>query len=515
MFLPIGEFMPDSPDYNNPGSANIHNVYPRTNQSYGPIAGFTSYSSALNGVCQGAYAGIDNGGNNYIFSGTATDLFLLQSGLPTFSNVSKSASVYTIAADDVWKFTQFGQIILATDFTNAIQSYTLLSSVKFADLAAAAPKARYITTVKDFVMVANTTDPTFGAQPQRVWWSAINDATNWPTPGSLTAAQVQSDYQDILGDQGWCQGIVGNLGTADVAIFFERAIWRGIYVGSPAIFSFQPAEGVRGTPAPNSIVQIGAIVYYLGEDGFYSFDGSNSTPIGSLKVDKWFYSNLNQQYRYKISGAVDPINKLVFWSYPSSNSTNGICDSMIIYNWALGRWSYVDANYEFIFRALTFGYTLDSLDTTGYNLDTLPFSLDSRIWTGGSIILAAFDSNHKLGYFTGANLAPTVQTSETDILSAIPQAVVGRVQSGALGKRVFINSARPISDGGTPSVALGSRNRQIDAVVYGAAVPINTFGECPQRVDTRYIRAQITHPAGDIFSHISGVDLSLVPTGTR
>ena len=46
-----------------------------------------------------------------------------------------------------------------------------------------------------------------------------------------------------------------NLGTADAAVFFERAVWRVVYTGPPGIFSFFPAEGVRGTPAPASIAQ--------------------------------------------------------------------------------------------------------------------------------------------------------------------------------------------------------------------------------------------------------------------
>jgi hypothetical protein len=129
-------------------------------------------------------------------------------------------------------------------------------------------------------VVGNTTDGTFGPQPQRVWWPAIDDPTNWPTPGTSAAAAVQSDYQDLVGDAGWVQGIVGNLGTADGAVFQERAVIRMQYVGPPAIFAFSTAEGVRGTPAPGSLVQVGNLVYYLGEDGFYVFDGSQSMPIG-------------------------------------------------------------------------------------------------------------------------------------------------------------------------------------------------------------------------------------------
>ena len=204
---------------------------------------------------------------------------------------------------------------------------------------------------------------------------------------------------------------------------------------------------------------------------------------------------------------VDDITYLPLVGGRWSGSTNGNCNKLLIYNWALNRWSNADTNIEYIVRAMTTGYTLETLDSTGYTLDTLPFSLDSRIWTGGSIVLSAYDTNHRLGYFTGSNLAATVETSEIE--PAVSQ------NPSHIGQRTFIRSARPISDGGSPSVAIGVRNRMIDSVVYGSAIAMNSVGECPQRADGRYVRAQITHAAGDSFTHISGVDLTGTATGTR
>ena len=132
-------------------------------------------------------------------------------------------------------------------------------------------------------------------------------------------------------------GLVSNLGGADGAVFFERGVQRMIYQGPPAIFGFYPAEGVRGCNASNSIVQVGPVVYYLGEDGFYVFDGTSSQPIGAQRVDKWFFGNVDQTHIDKVIGAVDAINKIVFWVYPSIGSTDGVCDQVLLYNWAINR----------------------------------------------------------------------------------------------------------------------------------------------------------------------------------
>ena len=507
MFLPLGEFTPDMPDYNNPGSSLIQNVYPKTAQSYGSITSLSTYATALPLRVQGGIPVIDTGANTFVFAGTATDLYKIGSGATTFTNVSQSAGTYSTATNAQWSMCQFGNQIIATNYNQNPQVYTLGSSTTFTDLTSAF-KAQYVTIVKDFVMFGNTYDGAGSNQPQQVWWSAINNASSYPTIGSITAAQVQSDQQVIPGNQGWMTGLVGNLGTADVAIFFERSIWRGTYVGSPNIFAFSAAEGARGTNAPGSIVQVGAQVYYLGEDGFYAFDGSNSSPIGANKVDKWFYKNINLNYLHNISGAADPVNKIIFWAYPSNSSTTGQNDSLIIYNWSLNRWSIASVNSDYIFRAFTFGYTLEGLDALGYTLDTLPFSLDDRAWTGGKVYLAGFDTNHAFGYFTGQTLAATVQTSEVELAAQEPNPSV-------IGRRALVTNARPIVDGGTPTVSIGYRQKQQDSIVYSTGSTINAYGECPQRLEARYFRAQITHPAGDVFDHISGVDLTYVMRGTR
>jgi hypothetical protein len=290
--------------------------------------------------------------------------------------------------------TLFGQRIIATNFIDPPQSYVMGSSALFADLISSgltSLKGRYAAVVRDWLVFGNTTDGTYGPQPQRVHWSAIDDPTNFPTPATAGAAAVQSDFDDLVGDAGWVQGIVGNLGTADGAVFQERAVVRMVYIGPPAIFAFTPAEGVRGTPAPGSIVQDGALAYYLGEDGFYVFNGSASQPIGVDRVDKTFLADLDQSYFYRIEGAVDPINKQIWWAYPGSGHSGGNPNRIIVYDRARDRWTITDANdvqVETLLRGLTPGYSLDTLDSLSSSIDALTLSLDSRIYTGGRAFMA-------------------------------------------------------------------------------------------------------------------------------
>lgn len=495
--VPFGEYLPDLPDYLNPGATVAKNCFPRTASSYGPIGGLTAYSDALDARCQGAYSALDASGNTNVFAGDAAKLYRLVSATTAWEDVSKVGG-YSTGPDALWGFCSFGLRVVATNFADAVQSYIVGTDTDFSDLSADAPKARHCGVIRDFVFLGNTNDSTDGAVPNRVWWSAYNDPTTWPIPGSSSAAEKQSDLQDLQ-DGGWVQGIVGGLGTADGAIFLERKIYRVSYVGPPTIFSFDAVESARGTPAPGSIIQLGSVVFYLGEDGFYMFDGSNSKAIGANKIDKTFFAEVDQSYFARITAAIDPINKLVFWSVPISGSS-GTLAKQYIYNWNLDRWSTAEFNHELLCRTQSFGATLDTLDTTFGDLDSIPFSLDSRAFTAGRLILSAFSTDHKLSYFTGDALAATLETGEFD---------------GGDGRRMYISGLRTAIDGGTPTAQLRYRNAQGEALTDTAAATAGADGIIPFRVDSRFGRARITIPAASNWSHAQGIFPRMRPSGRR
>lgn len=271
-----------------------------------------------------------------------------------------------------------------------------------------------------------------------------------------------------------------------------------MYQGGDIIFSFQEIERARGTPAPNSIVNVGPLVFYLGEDGFYVCDGQQSKSIGSNRVDKYFFADLNQSYLSRILAAADPINKIVVWVYPSTASSDGTLDSALIFNWDVGKWASADFTGDFLFRGLSQGYFLDDMDTFG-TLETMPqLPLDSRAWVGGRLILSAFDNSHRLSYFTGSAKQATLTTGEF-----------------SQDQRVFVSGVRTIVDGGTPTVSVGSRETPSATVTYSTATSAGADGISPQRVSTRYARAKVIIPAASTWDHAIGIEPYFTPDGMR
>lgn len=489
--IPFGEYTPDLPPYLNTGTTTAKNVIPYGN-NYQQFLGPSVYSSnALNTACKGAVRGRSPAGVSFNFAGSATKLYSLVSG--AFADVSIAAN-YTTAADDVWEFTQWGSQILATNYSNPIQTYTMGTSALFANLGGTPPKARHIAVVRDFVVTANTNDSD-GVLPYRVRWCALGNEADW-----TVSAVTQADYQNLDGPGGWCQKVIG--GEFGI-IFQERAIWRMTYVGSPAIFQFDQVEASRGTPAPGSVIKIGNFVFYLGIDGFYIFDGQQSVPIGASRVDKTFYADVDLNYLNNITAAVDPAKQIIYLAYPGSGNTGGRCNKMLMYNYtpnSTKRWSYAETETEFIYLSASEGYTLDSLDTISTNLDNLQFSLDSRVWTGNSNNLSGFNSSHKLVTFTGSALDATIETGEATLHE---------------NHRTQVSKVRPAIDGsGTITLQMGTRNTLAESVTWGSSTSLTTSGDAPVRTNARFHRGRVNISGG--FNYAQGVEVvDFVKAGVR
>lgn len=484
MMIPFGEYLPDLPALNNPGATVAKNVIP-AGDSYQSFPSQVVYSNALNARCQGAFSTKDADGNTVNFAGDAAKLYRMTAS--QYADVS-IAGGYTTGSDEMWYWTRFNNRLLATNFTDPIQTFTVNSSSNFANLSAGAPKARYITTIRSFVVVGNTYDASDGNVPYRVRWCAIDDPTTW-----TVSATTQADYQDLDISKGWVRQVIG--GEYGV-VFQERAISRMTYVGSPIVWQFDEVENGKGTSAPGSVIKVGNYIFYLGIDGFYIFDGNQSIPIGVNKVDKTFWNEVDLSYLSRICATADFDKQVIYWAYPATGNTSGRPNKILCFNYAPNakkKWSFIEGiDIEFLYTSLSEGYNMDNMDSIYPNLDTIPYSLDSRIFTGENFILSGFNNAHKQINFTGSAMDALLETTEAQLNE---------------GYRSDVTLVRPVVDGSSATVTcqMGTRNTQTSTHSFASAVSTNTTGDCPVRSNARYHRIRTNITGG--FDHAIGIEI--------
>ena len=475
----FGEWTPDQPGVTN-GLQKAENVFSKA-VGYGPIQSAVDYSAAADQALNNVVAAKTVAGATLVFAGGATKLFKLDTTDLSLDNVSKSGN-YTTDTGQRWRFTQFGNVIVAANGKAKLQGYNVNSSSIFADLAADAPESRFVTVVRDFVVSGYINSTT--VRPNRVQWSALGDESSW-----TQSATTQADFQDIP-DGG---SIVGVTGGEYGLVLLDRSIHRMSYVGSPLVFQFDNISRNLGCYEANSIIQYAGTTFFLSDDGFYACDGQNVLPIGNEKVNRFFFNDVDEGTLNLMSAAVDPFRKLIVWAYASNSSAT--VDSMIIYNFQTQKWSSGKTNVDRVATSSTPSVALEGLDVYG-NLDTILTSFDSRLWLGGKLQFAGVRGT-KVVTFSGAPMTATIETGDVEVPGATSA----------------ITMAKPIVDGGSGNVALVSRRLLNEQVVFGSQTVANSENRVSIRGVGRYHRLQLT-PTGS-WTNAIGMDIDLNGLGTR
>ena len=470
--LTFGEWLPDQPGVTG-AVTDAKNCYPVAN-GYAPFPSEANYSDDAAQALLITFAG-KFGGATTLFAAGATQIYKFDS-----SDASLDAATTTgYSAVEAWDVTQFGAKMILANGSDKLQSWTLNSSTNFADLAAAAPRAKFVTVVKDFVVAAN--DP--GGDENKVYWSDINDETDWtPAAASQSDTQVIPDGGDITGLAGGEYGLV----------FLERAIYRMTYAGSPFFFQFDAISRSLGCISNGSIAQYGGLTYFLADDGFYVCDGQTTKNIGAEKVNRWFFVNaIPGEIQTGMSSTVDPIRKLVIWRFAGTFNTK----YLLIYSIDLDRWSYAETTATSLSFVLTPSATLEQVDNYSASIDALDIPLDSRVFAGGQLLFAGV-SGAKIVAFSGQ--PKTAQITTGDI---------------SIGQST-ITLAKPIVDNGSASVAVDSRNLLSDVVEFYTDVSADSENRISLRSNGKYHRLRLT-PTGANWKTAVGMEVDIVQQGTR
>jgi hypothetical protein len=467
----FGEWLPDQPGVTG-AVTDAKNCYPVAN-GYAPVKSEADYSDAAGANLIITFAGKFDSVST-LFAASTTQIYKFDS-----SDASLDAATTTgYTAVEGWDVTQFGAKMILANGQDKLQAWTLNSSTNFANLAAAAPTAKYVTVVRDFVVAAND-----GTDTSKVYWSDINDETDW-TPGSASQADTQ-----ILPDGGDITGIAG--GEYGL-IFLERAIYRMTYTGSPFFFQFDAISRSLGCISNGSIAQYGNLTYFLADDGFYVCDGQSTKNIGSEKVNRWFFDNaIPGEIFTGMSATVNPVTKLIIWKF--NNTFGG--KNMLMYSIDLNKWSYADTTATSIAYVLTPSATLEQVDNYNSSIDALDIPLDSRVFSGGQLLFAGV-SGQKIITFSGQPKTANISTGDIDV------------------GRSTVMLSKPIVDGGSGSIAVASRDNLAEQVEFSSDTAADAENRVSLRSNGEYHRLRLT-PTGSNWKTAVGLEFDVVKQGNR
>jgi hypothetical protein len=417
------------------------------------------------------------------FAATATAIYELSGTDYSWGDVSGPSAPYACPAGDRWSATKYGQLLIVCNLGGPIQYIDIDVGTAFADLPGSPPVARYLATVGEYLALGY-----LSGHPNRFMLSGIGDAGFWTLGQRGCDLQDFADGEEIMNIQGGERGAILSHRTA----FTEVALTSG----GDYSFTTRVINPSRGVVAPLSVVPIGPGVFcYLAQDGF--FMNVEGTPIGAERVDMWFQDLIDSQYIREVRGFPDPFRKIAWWQFQDATGRK----YLLGYHWQLDRWCLADSNVSEMGVIATPGITWDGMDALFPDWDSADVPWDSALLSGGALRFAAFDTNNRLGFFTGLPRAARLVTADVELNP---------------GARSFLQQARVYTDSPTFTLRVVTSDRHGGPRTTGSAVsPYGTTGVCHFRSSGLLHAFQMDIPAGTDWNHVMGLEAVARREGQR
>jgi hypothetical protein len=164
--------------------------------------------------------------------------------------------------------------------------------------------------------------------PMLIRWSSQDDIYNWtPDPTNQAGFTRLSHGSEIVTTVQTRQEIV---------VFTDSSVYSLQYLGPPYVWAPQLLGDSVSIISPNAATLASGVVYWMGVDKFYAYDGRIQTLNCDLR--RFIFQDINLEQTEQIfCGTNEGFNE-VWWFYSSAGST--LVDRYVIYNYLEKLWYY-------------------------------------------------------------------------------------------------------------------------------------------------------------------------------
>ncbi|WP_304189099.1 hypothetical protein [Lentibacter algarum] len=212
-----------------------------------------------------------------------------------------------------------------------------------------------------------------GGNPRHIQWCDFEDNTLW------TAASTNQAGDHTLQTSGRIQA--GIRAQGQTLIITDRDAHRCVYTGPPFIHQFEKVGDACGLVARKALANTPAGVFWMGQNGFFRYNGSSVEQVPCEIHDKVF-KNRSTAQSSKCWAVTNGQHNEVWFFYPSSASVE--VDSYAAFDYGQGIWTFgsldrtagVDRG---IFRTPIWADATSSVydHETGYNYDSNTIFIES------------------------------------------------------------------------------------------------------------------------------------------
>jgi len=238
----------------------------------------------------------------------------------------------------LWSLSNFGQVLVATIANGKTFTWNAGDAARLS--------VRASTTTTDFVTTGNPT-----ATRATLISPTTRHLIHFGTETTIGSTSTQDDMfirfseqEDIndysiqatntAGSQRLQDGtkIMGTLvAKENILIWTDNALYTMKFVGAPFTFGFEQVGTNCGLIGKNAAIEIDGVAYWMGSNGFFSFDGTvNTLPCS---VEDFVYDDVDTTKGQQICAGINNLFTEVTWWYPTSGSDFN--NRYVVYNYGV------------------------------------------------------------------------------------------------------------------------------------------------------------------------------------
>ena len=166
------------------------------------------------------------------------------------------------------------------------------------------------------------------SDPMLVRWSDQEDAWNWTPSATNQAGEIRLSHGSEIA--------TAIQTRQEILCWTDIALYSLQYVGAPVVWQTQLLSDNISVMSPNGVATASNVVYWMGKDKFYMYDGTVQTLNCDLR--RYVFDDINQSQPYQVCCGTNEGFNEIWWFYCSANST--VVDKYVVYNYVEKLWHY-------------------------------------------------------------------------------------------------------------------------------------------------------------------------------
>jgi len=290
-------------------------------------------TNTLTGITRGAFGTATTGTSN----GQAHSSGEVVTNATDWGGWGDAVDAGTITLEPgLWSLSNFGDVLVATIANGKTFTWNSDISARLATRASTTtsgfqttnnPTATRVTLISPTTrhLIHLGTETTVGSastQDDMFIRFSEDENINGYTPQATNTAGTQRIQDGTK--------IVGALvAKENILIWTDNALYTMKFVGAPFTFGFEQVGTNCGLIGKNAAIEIDGVAYWMGNNGFFSFDGTvNTLPCS---VEDYVYDDVDTTKGQQVNAGINNLFTEVTWWYPSSGSEFN--NRYVVYNY--------------------------------------------------------------------------------------------------------------------------------------------------------------------------------------